>query len=213
MRLQLALDGTFNESLEILTRVSSHIDIVEIGTPLIFREGILAAGRLRQIFPEITLLADLKIVDAGEVEAALAFDAGCDIVTVLGVANDRTVSGAVSAARQRGKQVMADMMQVSDMVSRARRLLELGCDYLCVHTAYDLQSSHESPLTDLRRLRDALPDCPLAAAGGIKLETIEVVAALKPAIVVVGGAITRAQDPAQAASRIRERMKAFDDLH
>jgi 3-hexulose-6-phosphate synthase len=212
MRLQLALDGTFHHSLEILREVSCYVDIVEIGTPLVFREGMSVAGRLRQVFPELTLLADLKIMDAGEEEAALALDAGCDIVTVLGVANDRTVSGAVSAARQHGKQVMADMMQVDDVVSRARRLLELGCDYLCVHTAYDLQNSHESPLTDLRYLRDALPGCPLAVAGGINLETIEAVAALQPQIVVVGAAITRAQDPAQAASRIRERMKAIDDL-
>jgi 3-keto-L-gulonate-6-phosphate decarboxylase len=151
-------------------------------------------------------------MDAGEEEAALALDAGFHIVTVLGVANDRTVSGAVTAARRRGKQVMADMMQVGDMIGRARRLLELGCDYLCVHTAYDLQSSQESPLADLRRLRDVLPESPLVAAGGIKLETIEAVAALNPAIVVVGGAITRSDHPAEAANRIRERMNAFADL-
>lgn len=212
MRLQLALDGRFDDSLEILTQVSTYVDIAELGTPLILREGLSAAGRLRQAFPDTTLLADLKIMDAGEEEAALAFDAGCDIVTVLGVAHDRTISGAVRAARSRGRQVMVDMMQVSDMVSRARGLLELGCDYLCVHIAYDLQSSQQSPLTDLRRLRGALPDASLAAAGGIKLETIETVAALNPAIVVVGGAITRAANPAQAASRIRERMNAFADL-
>lgn len=212
MKLQLALDGDFRESMEVLTRVRPYIDIAEIGTPLIFREGLAAARRLRQVFPDITLLADLKIMDAGEEEAALAFEAGCDLVTVLGVAHDRTVSGAVNAARRHGRRVMADMIQVGHLVARAQRLLELGCDYLCVHTAYDLQSDQESPLADLRRLRSELPASPLAAAGGIKLETIDAVTALRPAIIVVGGAITRAPNPAQAASRIRERMNAYDVL-
>jgi 3-hexulose-6-phosphate synthase len=212
MRLQLALDGSFPDSLAVLTRAKTYVDIAEIGTPLVFREGLEAARKLRHLFPDIILLGDLKIMDAGEEEAALAFDAGCDIVTVLGVAHDQTVSGAVSAGRRYGKQVMVDMMQVGDLVSRAQRLLELGCDYLCVHTAYDLQSSHESPLADLRLLRSALPDCRLVAAGGIKLETIDRVAALHPEIVVVGGAITRASDPAQAAQSIRERMNEYGDL-
>lgn len=212
MKLQLALDSDFRESLAILTQVRLYIDIAELGTPLIFREGLAVTRRLRQAFPDIALLADLKIIDAGEEEAALAFEAGCDLVTVLGVAHDRTVSGVVIAARRHGKQVMADMMQVGNLVARAQRLLELGCDYLCIHTAYDLQSHQESPLADLRRLRGELPDSPLAAAGGIKLETIDAVAALRPEIVVVGAAITRASNPAQAASRIRERMNADGNL-
>ena len=45
--------------------------------------------------PTATLLADLKIVDAGELEAQIGFDAGADIVTVLGVAHDVTIQGAL----------------------------------------------------------------------------------------------------------------------
>jgi 3-hexulose-6-phosphate synthase len=146
-------------------------------------------------------------MDAGEEEASIAFEAGCDIVTVLGVTQDSTIQGAVTAARHYGKQVMVDLMQVADKSARGRDLLAMGCDYLCVHTAFDLQSSGAAPLGDLERLRRELStDAPLAVAGGVSLRTIDQVVALQPAIVVVGGAITRAPNPAEAARAIHERI-------
>jgi 3-hexulose-6-phosphate synthase len=208
MRLQVALDNDLRHGLSVLEAVRPYIDIAEIGTPFVFREGIAAARRLRAAFPDVTLLADFKIMDAGEEEASIAFEAGCDIVTVLGVTQDSTVQGAVAAARRYSKQIMIDLMQVADKPARGRELLNMGCHYLCAHTAFDLQSSGAAPLGDLERLRRELgSDAPLAVAGGVSLQTIDQVAALKPAIVVVGGAITRAPDPAEAARAIHERIR------
>ncbi len=206
MKLQLALDGPLNNSLDILHAVRSYIDIAEIGTPLIYREGMAAARCLRKTFSDLPLLADLKIMDAGDEEATIAFESGCDFVTVLGVTQDATLQSVVEAARRFGRQVMVDMMQVPNPVARARSLLTMGCDYLCIHTAHDLQYANASPLDGLRHLREALPDAPLAVAGGITVQTIEAVTALEPVIVVVGSAITRAINPARAARMIRERM-------
>ena len=50
-------------------------------------------------------------------EASLAFQAGVDIVTVLGLAPDSTILGALESARTYQKQVMLDMMQVQDLFS------------------------------------------------------------------------------------------------
>jgi 3-hexulose-6-phosphate synthase len=207
-QLQLALDGDLSSSMAVLAAVRSYIDIAEIGTPLIYREGVAAINTLRAAYRDLTLLADLKIMDAGDEEAAIAFEAGADIVTVLGVTTDETISGAVAAARRYGGRVLADMMQVADMAERAARLLALGCDWLCVHTAYDLQQGGATPLEDLRDLRARLPDAPLAVAGGVKPTTLEGVLAFAPQIVVVGGAITRAAEPAAVARAIYERMQS-----
>jgi len=207
LKLQVALDGDWAHSLDVLRAVRPYIDIAEIGTPLVFREGMAAARRLREAFPDLTLLADLKIMDAGQHEAEIAFDAGCDLVTVLGLAADPTVRGAVSAARRAGGQVVADLIQVPDLLDRAARLLDLGCDVLCVHTAYDLQAPGVSPLADLERLRAAFPVAALAVAGGIRAETIHPVRGAAPHIVIVGGAIVTAPDPAAAAAVIRARME------
>jgi 3-hexulose-6-phosphate synthase len=210
-KLQLALDGEIESSFTILQATRQYIDIAEIGTPLVYREGIGVAIRLRAAFPDVILLADLKIMDAGEEEATISFEAGCDIVSVLGVTHDETLKGALAAARRFGKQVLVDLIGVVDLNTRVPRLLELGCDYLCVHTAHDLQAGH-SPLEPLEQLRRRWPDAPLAVAGGIKLSNVDAVLALSPEIVVVGSAITRAADPIQAAFAFRERIMAYDRI-
>lgn len=207
MKLQVALDGNLSDSLAILEAVARIADIAEIGTPLIFREGMNAARIIRQRFPSLTLLADLKIMDAGEEEATIAFEAGCDLVTVMGVTQDSTIRGAVKAARCFGKQIAADLMQVDDPLGRGRELLNLGCDYLCVHTAYDMQSAGYSPLETLEILSRQIDQSKLAVAGGIKLSTIDAIVALRPGILIIGGAITRAPNPVEVVLALRERMR------
>ena len=207
--LQLALDGDLTRSLAILEQVHPFIEIAEIGTPLVFREGMRAVRRIRAAYPQMTLVADLKIMDAGEAEADIAFNAGADRATVMAVTSDATIRGAVKSARQHGKQVMADMMQVAEPITRAAALLEMGCDLLCLHTAHDLQSAQGSPFELLAQLRGALPSAPLAIAGGVKLPTLEQILPLQPQVIIVGSAITGAPDPRLAAQQIHERIRSY----
>ena len=212
-RLQLALDGDLDSSLKVLEAVHPYIDIAELGTPLIYREGIAAAKRIRALYPDLTILADFKIMDAGKEEAAIAFEAGCDLVTVLGMTQDATMRGALEAAQQYGKQIVVDLMGVSDIPTRAVALQAMGCHYLAVHLAHDLQSvAGASPVYHLQQLRQQLPDAALAVAGGIGPAIIDAVMALHPAIVIVGSAITRSETPATVARAIHERIAAHD-LH
>ena len=206
MKLQLALDGLLHDSLSILDLVADQIDIVEIGTPLLYREGIGAAVAIHDQFPTLTLLADLKIVDAGQVEASIAFEAGCDYVTVLGIASDATVAGALQAAEEHGSMIMVDMLQVPDQLKRARELIALGCQLLCVHTAYDLHTAGDTPFAALDQIRNALPQVALAVAGGLGPHNVSNVLPLRPEIIIVGSAITQAAAPRQAAVSIREQM-------
>lgn len=208
MKLQLALDTDLPTSLSILQEVRPYIDIAEIGTPLIYREGMAAAKRIRHLFPDLPLLADFKIMDAGEEEAEIAFAAGCDLVTVLGVTQDATIQAALAAARRFGRQIVVDMMQVGDVIARAQTLLALGCHYLCLHTAYDVHSkTKHSPLFQLEAVRHALPHAPLAVAGGIGLEQLAAVIAFRPEIIIVGSAITQSPSPLTAAQAIRSQME------
>jgi 3-hexulose-6-phosphate synthase len=70
--LQVALDSDFGAGLSILRAVHPYISIAEIGTPFVFREGIAAAHHLCQAFPEVTLLADFKIMPAKKKRVALS---------------------------------------------------------------------------------------------------------------------------------------------
>ena len=100
MELQLALDFiSIEDSIELLKEVGDSIDIVEIGTPFIVKDGMRAVREVRRAFPDLKILADLKIMDAGKEETACAVEAGADIVTVLGASNDTTIRVSAEAAR------------------------------------------------------------------------------------------------------------------
>lgn len=203
MKLQLALDGTLADAMRVLAAAHESIDLIELGTPLILRHGIDAAAHIRAAFPDLPLLADFKIMDAGDEEAAIAFEAGCAWATVLAAAHDVTIVGAVAAAQRFGGQVMADLIGVSDPVARAGELIALGCNAVCVHTAYDTQAGGAHPLATLATVRERWPDMAIGVAGGVRAESIAALAAYRPAIVVVGGAITRATEVGAAARAVR----------
>lgn len=208
MKLQLALDFVeVDEALKIISEVADIIDIVELGTPFILREGIQAVHDLRRAFPSITLLADLKIMDAGEHEANLAFQAGADIVTVLGVAHDVTIQATLSAASRCGGEVMVDMIEVQGLETRGAEVDRMGVHYVCVHTAFDRGTGGRHSLADLAILRQVLQHAQPAIAGGISFDTLRPIAALHPAIIVVGGSIMKARDKRRAALQIKKGMQ------
>ena len=166
MKLQLALDLLDVGAVRrLLDEVIDLVDIVEIGTPLILQEGMTIVTEIKERHPTVTLLADLKIMDAGEIEAKIGFDAGADIVTVLGVAHDSTIQGALNQAHRRGKQIMVDLIAVNDVQTRTRDLDLLGVDSLCVHTAFDVQKQGQSPLRELQLAEIARRPAKAAAAG------------------------------------------------
>lgn len=204
MKLQLALDTVnMNEALQILERIANFIDIVEIGTPLIIEYGMEPVYKVKSKFPHLIVLADTKIMDAGAHEARIAFDAGADLITVLGITHNRTVLGAVESARIYNREVLLDMMCVNDIGNRAKELVELGARYICVHTAIDMQES-ENPYNDLIEVHKFIRSDHLAVAGGININNISKFILYKPEIIIVGSGITGQNDIVKAALAIRK---------
>ena len=207
MKLQIALDTlTLAECIELLEETKDYIDIAEVGTPFIIEEGLEPVRQLKKRFPEIEILADVKIMDAGELEASSCFKAGADIVTVLGVTHDETVLGALKAAKEYNGKIMIDMIGVNNIEERVEQLEALGVDIICVHTAFDIQSSGHNPLEELKRVNKVIKQAQRAIAGGVKLSTVDEIVEEGIDIVVVGGAIANATDRALAAKEIKERL-------
>ena len=206
MKLQVALDFLeLDEAMAVTAKIADQIDIIEIGTPLIIRCGLEAVRRARELFPEKTILADLKIADAGAEESQLALDAGADIVTVLATASDNTIRRAAEAVHAVGRQLLADLVSTKDIIARASELRELGADYLCLHTAFDDESSSERSYELLAELK-GLPGIRVTVAGGINPSSIRRILPARPDVVIVGRGLTAAADPARAAGELREAM-------
>ena len=209
MKLQLAIDLLDVKAVKtLLGEVIDLVDIVEIGTPLILQEGMKIVTEIKRSYPTVTLLADLKIVDAGAIEAKIGFDAGADIITVLGLAHDVTIQGAINQARTHGKQIMADLIAVSSVQKRARELEGLGVDCLCVHTAFDVQSHGQGPLADLLEIKSVCQRAKIAVAGGITPVTLANIVTHHPDVVIVGGFITGQADKRKAAFEIRQLLNS-----
>jgi 3-hexulose-6-phosphate synthase len=184
------------------------VDILELGTPLVKSVGIGAVSAIKAAHPDKLVFVDLKTADAGELEAALAFEAGADLVTVMGAADDDTVRGAVSAGRKYGKRVVADMITVVDgRVARIREVSKLGVSFVEIHAGLDEQArpgySIEQLLADGREA-----GVPFSIAGGVRIDTIASVREAGATVAVAGGAIYNATDPAAAAKELKKRATA-----
>ena len=188
-RVQLSLDlPTLDEALATAEiGVRAGIDWLEAGTPRILGEGLHAVRALHERFPGHPVVADLKTMDAGYLEAEMMFRAGAQFVVVMAVAHERTIREAVRAGRDYGRHVMADLMLHGDKPGMARRLQDWGVDVILVHTGYD-ERHHDprcSPLQDLAAVR-AVVDLPLQAVGGLSIEQAARMPGLGAPLVVIG---------------------------
>lgn len=208
MKLQAALDTlTLDECIELLKETNGYIDIAEVGTPFIIEEGMVPVKEFKKQFPNIEVLADAKIMDAGEYEADKCFDAGADIVTVLGVSHDVTIEGCVRSAKKHGGKIMVDMIAVKDLAARTIEIDQMGVDYICVHTAFDVQASGKDPLDELKIVNGVIKNAKSAVAGGVKLQTIDAIVEEGAEIIVVGGAICNAPNRQEMAKEMKGHLK------
>ena len=205
MKLQLALDLVdLEEALRTVGELEGLIDQIEIGTPLIIREGVRAVAAMKARFPHLPVVADVKIADGGEFETRLACQAGADIVTVLGWAHEVTLGAAVKEAARWGRQVMVDLIGTTDVSRQVAEVERLGAGWICVHTASDLSASGQGPLADLQEAMGAVRKAKIAVAGGIGVQTARQIARCRPDLLIVGGGIMGQPDRREAARRMRE---------
>jgi len=152
------------------------VDWLEAGTPFILAEGVHGVRALRDRFPNTPIVADLKIMDGGYLEAEMMARAGATHVVVMGRAHPETLKVVVKAGHDYGIKVMGDNLGAPDMVAAARELEDLGCDFIVHHIGYDERrglaaSGHRmpSPLDQLREIVAAV-SIPVQAVGGLTLE-------------------------------------------
>jgi 3-hexulose-6-phosphate synthase len=169
------------------TAVRAGVDYIEAGTPLILGEGLRAVKALRKAFPEHPIVADLKTMDAGYLEAEMMFKAGATHVVVMGVAHRGTIMGAVRAAKEYGGKVMGDIMLHPDKPANARLMQDLGVDYIIVHTGLDERNTDigKHPFDDLKSVVEAVT-IPVQAVGGLTLEQAVQCPKMGAPLVVIG---------------------------
>ncbi|MBE0517215.1 MAG: bifunctional hexulose-6-phosphate synthase/ribonuclease regulator [Methanophagales archaeon] len=205
--LQVALDVVeLERAIEIGKEcVEGGADWLEVGTPLIKSEGMHAIRTLKEAFPEVKLVADMKTMDTGALEVEMAAKSGASVVSLLAVADNATIEDALRSARKYGVAIMVDIMNTEDPVKRAKDLEEMGVDYVCVHVGIDQQMKGMDTLSLLERVSEVI-NTPLAVAGGIDAEMAAEAVSLGAEVIIVGGNITRSAKVHESTRKIRERM-------
>jgi 3-hexulose-6-phosphate synthase len=196
--VQISLDLTnIDEALETAAMaMRAGVDWLEAGTPLILAEGLRGVKLLRAAFPGIPIVADLKTMDGGYLEAEMMAKAGATHVVVMARAHEETIKCVVKAGRDFGVKVMGDNLGCEDMVTAAKWLEGLGCDYVIHHIGYDERRGiaarglrMPSPLDQLREVVNAV-SIPVQAVGGLTLEQAIQCPAYGAPLVVLGAPLT-----------------------
>ena len=205
--LQVALDLVdMKQVVKVLQSLpdNDHL-IVEAGTPLIKKFGINVISELRRARPSSFIIADLKILDTGNLEARMAADASADAVVVSGLAPVQTLEKAITEAKKTGIYSVMDMLNVPDPV-KVIKSLAVKPDIVELHRAIDAERE-EHAWGDIAALKKAGGSRMLVAtAGGIRVPAVKMAVKAGADIIVVGRAITASRDIKHAAEEFLDQL-------
>ena len=207
--LQAALDLTeLKRAVQIgKEAVAGGADWIEVGTPLIKSEGMNAVRTLKSVFPDNTIVADMKIADTGTLEVEMAAKAGADIVCVLASSDNSVIEEAVRAGNLYGVKIAADLLNVPNPLERSLELEKTGVDILIAHVGIDQQMKGMDAISLLREIAGKV-SLPIGAAGGLDAVSAGEAVKAGASILLVGSSITKAADVRAAAAEIKKSAAA-----
>ena len=226
--VQISLDVVnVHEAVETADMaLRAGVDWLEAGTPLIIAAGMEGVRELRGRFPDKPIVADLKTMDGGWLEAEIMAKAGATQVVVMGRAHEETIRSVVQAGKDLGVEVMGDNLASPDMVAGAKYLEDMGCDYVIHHIGYDERRGiaargerAPNPLDELREVVEAV-NIPVQAVGGLSIEQAVRTPEYGAPLVVIGAPLVIDADAfktadGEVATSLRlicEKVHAYGDV-
>ena len=179
--------------------------IIEAGTPLVKKFGLSVLSEIRKIKPNAFIIADMKILDTGNLEARMAGDATADAVVVSGLAPASTIEKAIIEAKKVGIYSVIDMLNVQSPV-KLLQSLKVKPDIVELHRAIDVEETAHA-WGDIPALKKACGGKLLVATvGGIRVNVVKDALKAGADILVVGRAITASKDVGHAADEFIEQI-------
>jgi len=208
--LQVAMDLVDMKSVErVLTSVpkNDHV-LIEAGTPLIKQFGLSVIGEIRKIRPDAFIIADLKTLDTGNLEARMAANASADAVVVSGLAPVPTIVKFIQEAKKTGIYSVIDMLNVEKPAELIEKLAKEGAvpSIVEMHRAIDAEGD-EYNWGDIPAIKEAAGGKLLVAtAGGVRQHVVKDALKAGADILVVGRAITASKNIQNSAEQFLEEM-------
>lgn len=208
-RLQVAVDNLdLVSAFRALQRCAPEVDVIECGTILIINEGLRAVREIRALFPDKTILADVRIAEAGSLISRQCYEAGADWVSCVAGASLTTIGQVVAAAKEHGGEVQVELGETYD-TARAQAWRDLGVQHVIVKRSRDREAA--GTLTwgpqDIERINELSGmGFTVTVTGGIKADELDVFSGTPVGVVIAGRSIMGADDPKAAAVELREAM-------
>ncbi len=203
MKLQISFDLIdLDKAIAIGSEVAQYADIIEVGTILIYRHGVSAVSRFKEVFPDKIILADTKIVDRGKEVAELFADAGADWITVMAGTSAQVIHATTTAAHNANVKVMLDLIDSASIGQSALEAKNIGADALLFHQPYS--EAESLVLLDKWDMIKGNSSLPIFVSAKINRDNVDKIVALQPDAIIVGLTITEAEDSAQEAHYFAE---------
>lgn len=176
--------------------------IIKVGSPLIKRYGIEVCHKVHQMRPESIVIADMKSLDTGNLEARMAGDTTADVVTVSGLGTLKTQERFMEECTKVGILSYMDTINLDDPVAVINDL-EVKPDIV------ELQGPVTKDLVE--KVKEACGGKALVAvAGDLKEEEATVALDTGADILMMTDAITCAEDINRTASGYLQAMGIYE---
>lgn len=197
MKLQIAFDLTdLDKAVAIAINVAPYASMLEVGSLLIFKNGVKAIEKFRETFPEKTIVADVKIVDRGKQAVTTIAQAGADWITVMAGTSKDVIHSVCATAHDLNKHVMLDLLDACSLGQSALEAKSLGIDALLFHKPYEDDSLL---FLDKWEMIKGNSNLPIFIAGKINRDIAERIKSINPDGLIIGKAITEASNPEDEA--------------
>lgn len=203
MKLHVAFDITdLDQALTIASKIADYADILEVGSLLIYKHGDHAVKLFKETFSHKVIFADVKIIDRGKEATTLFAHAGADWVSVMAGTSRNVIHSVCTTAHEQGKKVMLDLLDASSLGQSALEAKSMGVDALLFHKPTD----EDAQLTfqDRWEMVRGNTQLPVYIAAQITRDNASELIAFNPEALVIGKAITHAEDPALEAAYFRK---------
>ena len=218
--VQISLDFTSIPKVLETARlaVRSGVDWLEAGTPLIISKGMNSIRALRAEFPGVPIVADLKAMDGGRLEAQMAASAGATHVVVMERAHSETIKAMVQAAKDFGVKVMGDNLAAEDRVAAAKRLE----GFLAAISSFTISGTMNAAVWGrwasdgpgaLDQLREvvAAVEVPVQAVGGLTIEQAIRTPEFGARLVVLGAPLIEGDSSKAASGNLEDQLRLVCD--
>jgi bifunctional enzyme Fae/Hps len=174
--------------------------IIKAGAPLIKRYGVEVIQKIHQIRPESVVIADMKTLDTGNLEARMAGDATADVIGFSGLAPLKTQERFIEECHKVGAMAYMDTTNMPDPLEVIKKLSKKP-------DIVELQGRiNKEKVQEIKKACNAL----VAVANELNVKEVKEFLNMGADILVISEAITRAKDVNGTISAFLKEMGIYE---